>query len=58
MRDLGLTSHPRCQGRGRGSCAAYLPLQQNLGKVLVAIKAFRKIHLDRGERPADATWGA
>lgn len=53
----GLTSCPWCQGRGRGSCwAAYLPLQQNPGKVFVAVKAFWEIHLDGRERPANAIW--
>lgn len=48
------TSHPWCQGSHWG---AYLPVQQNPSEVLVAVNALWKIHLDSGERPADAIWG-
>lgn len=38
--------------------APHLPFQQKPGEVLVAVEALREIHLDRGERPADAIWRA
>lgn len=44
--------------RAWSRCATYLSLQQELGKVLVAVNALWKIHLDGGERPAHAIWRA
>ena len=55
--ESGAHDLPMVPRRGQGSCwAAYLPLQENPGKVFVAVKAFWKIHLDSRERPANAIW--
>lgn len=40
-----------------GSPRTYLSLQQKPCKVLVAVNAFREVHLDSREWPAHAVWG-
>lgn len=46
---------PRRQATG--SPRTYLSLQQKPCKVLVAVNAFRKVHLDGREWPAHTVWG-